>query len=136
VLHFENQKIFMKKINLEEVFQKIGDNLKTIRGRLKLTIEGVAKDINLTHPVISQIENGRYHGLTMHYLVDLCNLYDTPLNTILQLGDSQIFHFSQKIENGTHTNAQVYNESSSGYIPYIHHLENEIEYLKKVIENK
>lgn len=50
------------KLEQTKIFATIGANLHTVRNAKKKTLEAVASDLNITHPVLSKIENGRYPG--------------------------------------------------------------------------
>jgi len=50
----------MKTIEINSLLTTIGQNLHTIRNARKETLQSVAADIGITHPIISKIENGRY----------------------------------------------------------------------------
>ena len=55
----------MKSIDFSSLLNTIGQNLHTIRNARKETLQGVASEIGVTHPVISKIENGRYPTLQL-----------------------------------------------------------------------
>lgn len=114
---------------MNTVFITIGKNLHTVRHSLKLTLETVAAEVDITHPVLSKIENGRYPGLSLAFLIKLCNYYKITLAQVLDIEGHQIFNYSQYINQptGNHT---MSNNIADGYEEAIKALKEQIEYLK------
>ncbi len=112
-----------------KVFVTIGKNLHTIRHAAKKTLEGVAADLSITHSSLSKIENGRYPGLGLGLLLKICDYYSVSLEQVLDIKGSQIFNYSQNINQptGNHT---LTNQLSEGYQVAITGYKAENEYLK------
>jgi transcriptional regulator with XRE-family HTH domain len=118
----------MKSIEISALLSTIGHNLHTIRNARKETLQSVAEDIGITHPVISKIENGRYPNLQLNLLVKLCNHYNVSLQQALSLEVANIF---QLTNNGEGHQKLIGQELSSGYELYIQQLINENKFLKE-----
>jgi transcriptional regulator with XRE-family HTH domain len=118
----------MKSIEISALLSTIGQNLHTIRNARKETLQSVAEDIGITHPVISKIENGRYPNLQLNLLVKLCNHYNVSLQQALSLEVANIF---QLTNNGEGHQKLIGQELSSGYELYIQQLINENKFLKE-----
>ena len=122
-----------KTIEIASLFKTIGKNLYAIRNARRETQEGVAATIGIKHPVISKIENGQYN-LTIEMLVKLCNHYEVTIQQVMDLEITQIFHFTQRNESGTHNNtlkqSNVSNDLSEGYQHLIAHYKAEIDSLR------
>lgn len=118
----------MKSIDINALLSTIGQNLHTIRNARKETLQSVAEDIGITHPVISKIENGRYPNLQLNLLVKLCNHYNVSLQQALSLEVANIF---QLTNNGEGHQKLIGQELSSGYELYIQQLLNENKFLKE-----
>lgn len=118
-----------KEKSSNDVFITIGKNLHTVRHSLKLTLETVASDLEISHPVLSKIENGRYPGLSMALLIRLCDYYNITLAQILDIEGHQIFNYSQYINqpSGNHT---MTNNIADGYEQAIKALKEQVDYLK------
>ncbi|ERJ61220.1 helix-turn-helix domain-containing protein [Sphingobacterium paucimobilis] len=112
-----------------EIFSTIGKNLHTVRHSLKLTLEAVAIELDITHPVLSKIENGRYPGLSMVLLIKLCDFYSITLAQVLNIEGHQIFNYSQYINqpSGNHT---MTNNIADGYEQAIQALKEHVDQLK------
>ena len=117
----------MKKIDVGALLTTIGQNLHTIRNARKETLQAVAAEIGITHPIISKIENGRYPSLQLNLLLKLCNHYCVTLQQVLSLEVANIF---QLTNNGEGHQKLIGQEISSGYELYIHQLINENKFLK------
>jgi transcriptional regulator with XRE-family HTH domain len=115
--------------NDNEIFTTIGKNLHTVRHSLKLTLEAVASEIDITYPVLSKIENGRYLGLSIGLLKKLCNYYKITIAQVLDIEGHQIFNYSQYI-NQPAGNHSMTNNIADGYELAIQSLKEQIEYLK------
>lgn len=118
----------MKQINTDDLLTIIGQNLHTIRNARKETLQSVASDIGITHPIISKIENGRYPNLQLNLLVKLCNHYNLSLQQIFSLEIANIFQLTQNNQDGSQK--LIGQEVSSGYDLYIQQLVNENKFLK------
>ena len=103
-----------KSFDHTKIFATIGANLHTIRNAQKKTLEAVAGDLDITHPVLSKIENGRYPGLSLSLLLTLCEYYGVTIQQVLDVSSSQIFNYSQNINQptGNHT---LTNQLADGY---------------------
>jgi transcriptional regulator with XRE-family HTH domain len=108
---------------------KIGQNLHTVRNARKETLQSVATDIGITHPIISKIENGRYPNLQLNLLVKLCNHYNVSMQQALSLEVANIFQLTQHNTDGSQK--LIGQELSSGYELYIQQLINENKFLKE-----
>src|SRR5690606_12661195 len=95
----------------------------------KETLQSVAADIGITHPIISKIENGRYKSLQIGLLVKLCNHYKITLQQALSLEVANIFQLTQHNKDGSQK--LIGQELSSGYELYIQQLINENKFLKE-----
>ncbi|MBU6205626.1 MAG: helix-turn-helix domain-containing protein [Bacteroidetes bacterium] len=119
----------MNKIELDSLLRTIGQNLHTIRNARKETLQAVASDIGITHPIISKIENGLYKNLQLNLLIKLCNHYNIPLHQVLSLEIANIFQLTQHNKSGSQK--LIGQEVASGYDLYIQQLQNENNYLKE-----
>lgn len=124
----------IKESNENEIFTTIGKNLHTVRHSLKLTLEAVASEINITYPVLSKIENGRYMGLSIALLNKLCKYYNITIAQVLNIEGHQIFNYSQYI-NQPAGNHSMTNNIADGYELAIQSLKEQVEYLKKQNQN-
>lgn len=122
----------MKTIEISDLLTTIGKNLHTIRNARKETLQSVALDIGITHPIISKIENGRYKNLRINLLVKLCNHYNISLHHALSLEVANIFQLTQHNKDGSQK--LIGQEVSSGYDLYIQQLHNENKYLKNQLQ--
>jgi transcriptional regulator with XRE-family HTH domain len=118
----------MKKIDVGALLTTIGQNLHTIRNARKETLQAVASEIGITHPIISKIENGRYPNLQLNLLLKLCNHYCVTLQQALSLEVANIFQLTQHNKDGSQK--LIGQEISSGYELYIQQLINENKFLK------
>jgi len=119
----------MKTIDLSTLLTTLGKNLHTIRNARKETLQAVASDIGITHPVISKIENGRYKNLQINLLVKLCNHYNISLQQAFSLEVANIFQLTQHNKDGNQK--LIGQEVSSGYDLYIQQLNSENKFLKE-----
>ena len=117
----------MKQIDLSALLTTIGQNLHTIRNARKETLQAVASDIGITHPIISKIENGRYPNLQLNLLIKLCNHYQITLQQAFSLEVANIF---QLTNNGEGHQKLIGQELASGYELYVQQLVNENKFLK------
>jgi transcriptional regulator with XRE-family HTH domain len=65
----------MKQIDTNALLTTIGHNLHTIRNARKETLQAVAAEIGITHPIISKIEN----GTVSEYSIEFINQIVQPL---------------------------------------------------------
>lgn len=122
--------IIMKNIDIHSLLNIIGQNLHTIRNARKETLQAVATEIGVTHPIISKIENGRYESLQLGLLVKLCNHYQITLQQAFSLEVANIFQLTQhNSQSGNHK--LVGQELAAGYELYIDQLVKENNYLKE-----
>jgi len=119
----------MKTIEINSLLTIIGQNLHTIRNARKETLQSVAAEIGITHPIISKIENGRYPNIQLNLLIKLCNHYKVTLQQILGLEVANIFQLTQHNKDGSQK--LIGQELSSGYDLYIQQLINENKFLKE-----
>lgn len=119
----------MKQIDTNALLTTIGHNLHTIRNARKETLQAVASEIGITHPIISKIENGRYPNIQLNLLIKLCNHYKVTLQQILGLEVANIFQLTQHNNDGSQK--LIGQELSSGYDLYIQQLVNENKFLKE-----
>ena len=119
----------MKNIEINSLLTTIGQNLHTIRNARKETLQSVASDIGITHPIISKIENGRYPNLQLNLLVKLCNHYKITLQQAFSLEVANIFQLTQHNKDGSQK--LIGQELSSGYDLYIQQLISENKFLKE-----
>lgn len=119
----------MKSIDINALLTIIGHNLHTIRNARKETLQSVATDIGITHPIISKIENGRYPNLQLNLLVKLCNHYNITLQQALSLEVANIFQLTQHNTDGSQK--IIGQELSTGYELYIQQLLLENKFLKE-----
>jgi transcriptional regulator with XRE-family HTH domain len=119
----------MKHIDTNALLTTIGHNLHTIRNARKETLQAVASEIGITHPIISKIENGRYPNIQLNLLIKLCNHYKVTLQQILGLEVANIFQLTQHNKDGSQK--LIGQELSSGYDLYIQQLVNENKFLKE-----
>ena len=118
----------MKQIDIAAMLTETGSNLHTIRNARKETLQTVASAINITHPIISKIENGRYDALTLSLLIKLCNHYQVSLQQVLSLDVANIFQITNHGEGHQRLIGQ---ELAAGYELYIQQLNSEIQHLKE-----
>lgn len=90
-----------KQISIQELLDKIGQNLHSIRNARKETLQAVAQSIGVSHPVLSKIENGRNEHLNLFLLVKLCNHYEITLQQVFSLDVAQIFQLTEHNQEGS-----------------------------------
>lgn len=122
----------MKIIEIQPLLTTIGQNLHTIRNARKETLQSVAADIGITHPVISKIENGRYPTLQLGLLVKLCNHYKITLHQAFSLEVANFFNLTQNNKSGNQR--LIGQELASGYDLYVQQLVAENTFLKHQIQ--
>ena len=118
----------MKTIEFQSLLTTIGQNLHTIRNARKETLQSVAADIGITHPIISKIENGRYPTLQLNLLIKLCNHYKITLQQAFSFEVANIFQLTQNNKDGSQK--LIGQELSSGYDLFIQQLVQENTFLK------
>jgi len=64
---------------IEMMFSVIGEKTYILRHSKRLKITTVANAIGVSHPVISQIENGRYKALSLRLLFRIAEFYEVPI---------------------------------------------------------
>lgn len=122
----------MKNIDIHSLLSIIGQNLHTIRNARKETLQAVASEIGVTHPIISKIENGRYESLQLGLLVKLCNHYQITLQQAFSLEVANIFQLTQhNSQSGNHK--LIGQELSTGFEFYIEQLVKENNFLKEQV---
>jgi transcriptional regulator with XRE-family HTH domain len=122
----------MKSIDISHLLNILGQNLHTIRNARKETLQTVASEIGVTHPIISKIENGRYANIQLNLLVKLCNHYNITLQQAFSLEVANIFQLTQHNKDGIQK--LIGQEVSSGYDLYIQQLHNENVFLKNQLQ--
>jgi transcriptional regulator with XRE-family HTH domain len=123
----------MKQIEINSLLTTIGENLHTIRNARKETLQSVAADLGISHPVISKIENGRYKSLKISILIALCNHYNVTLQQILSLEVANIFQLTQHNKEGNQR--LIGQEISTGYDLYIRQIDAENKYLREQVKS-
>ncbi len=123
----------MKQIEINSPLTTIGENLHTIRNARKETLQSVAADLGISHPVISIIENGRYKSLQISILIALCNHYNVTLQQILSLEVANIFQLTQHNKEGNQR--LIGQEISTGYDLYIRQIDAENKYLREQVKS-
>lgn len=119
----------MKQIDLNHLLTIIGKNLHTIRNARKETLQAVASEIGITHPIISKIENGRYPNLQLILLIKLCNYFNVTLQQVLSLEIANIFQLTQHNKDGSQK--LIGQEIATGYDLYIQQLVKENTFLRE-----
>lgn len=71
--------------SINNTFEQIGRKLYHIRRMRNEKLTAVAQEVGLSHGVISQIENGRYPGLSVKTLHVLANHYEISLSDIMTM---------------------------------------------------
>lgn len=122
----------MKTIEINSLLVTLGQNLHTIRNARKETLQAVASDIGVTHPIISKIENGRYNNLQISLLVKLCNHYNITIQQALSLEVANIFQLTQHNSEGHQK--LIGQELSTGFELYIQQITKENSFLKEQVQ--
>jgi transcriptional regulator with XRE-family HTH domain len=68
---------------LNELFTRMGHRLHRVRMARNEKLTAVASSIGVSHAVVSQIENGRYKGLSVQLLYRLAEYYGIPIDRII-----------------------------------------------------
>ena len=119
----------MKTIDITSLLTTLGKNLHSIRNARKETLQAVASNIGITHPIISKIENGRYENLQLNLLIKLCNHYNITLQQAFSLDVANIFQLTQHNQNGSQK--LIGQELANGFDLYIKQLNNENNFLRE-----
>lgn len=69
--------------DFSDVLASVGHKLFLARHQRRDTIAIVAQHVGVSHPVISQIENGRYKGLSLKLIHKLALYYGIPIGELL-----------------------------------------------------
>ncbi len=72
-----------KTASLDQILVLIGNKIYVARHTRREKITTAAANIGISHPVLSQIENGRYKSLSIQTLFKVCDYYDIDLQEIL-----------------------------------------------------
>lgn len=72
--------------NIDADLKKVGDNLRKIRNDRNLTIDTVAKAIELSPQLLQRLEDGLYPDCKLTTLFDLVDYYGVPGEAILGTG--------------------------------------------------
>lgn len=120
------------QIEINKLLTTLGQNFHTIRNARKETLQAVAANIGVTHPIISKIENGRYKNLQLNLLVKLCNYYNISLQQAFSLEVANIFQLTQHNKAGNQK--LIGQEVSAGYDLYIQQLQDENKFLKEHLQ--
>jgi DNA-binding Xre family transcriptional regulator len=72
-----------KAITFDQILVLIGNKIYVARHIRREKITTAAANIGISHPVLSQIENGRYKSLSIHTLFKVCDYYDIHLQDML-----------------------------------------------------
>lgn len=70
-------------VNFDQILVLIGNKIYLARHTRREKITTAAANIGISHPVLSQIENGRYKSLSIHTLFKVCDYYGIHLQDIL-----------------------------------------------------
>ena len=70
-------------LSLEPLLKRIGDRLWQARHANKEKMASVAKEIHINISVVSQVENGRYHALSLELLSRFAHHYHTSVDLLL-----------------------------------------------------
>lgn len=63
---------------------ELGQYLKKMRKEKKITLREAAKRSGVSHPYLSQLENGKNDKPSLDVLEKLANVYDQPLSNLLE----------------------------------------------------
>lgn len=69
--------------SLNQLFEKIGHKLYSIRRARNEKITVVAHHVGVSHAVISQVENGRYKSLSVKMLFLIAEYYKVSIEELL-----------------------------------------------------
>jgi transcriptional regulator with XRE-family HTH domain len=130
-LHFT---LFYLNITMENILEKVGNKIKTIRQAKNLTQEQIADLLNMSHSGYSKIERGEI-DLNMTRLEQIAKLFNMQPSEIIQFGETHSFIFHITNGNGLGTvQGSVYfgnKEEIDGLRKEIDSLKKEITKLKK-----
>lgn len=74
-------------IRLEKFLERIGYKLYVARHNKREKITAAANNIGISHPTLSQIENGKYKSLTIRLVFKLAFYYDLDLDEFLNFSE-------------------------------------------------
>lgn len=72
--------------NIDADLKKVGENLRKIRNDRNLTIDAVAKAIQLSPQLLQRLEDGLYPDCKLTTLFDLVDYYGVPGDEIFGKG--------------------------------------------------
>lgn len=121
------------KIDLISLIRTAGRNIQTLRMNKKLSIELLAKEIDVPIEELLNIESGQVDDLSFTVVVLIANYFNASLQELLDLQIVQIFNQSQNITAGDRQVSYT-NHVKDGYEVYINHLKEENLELRKKIE--
>jgi transcriptional regulator with XRE-family HTH domain len=114
---------------------KIGNKIKKLRELKNLTQDHMAKSIGITQSAYSRIELGETE-ITYSKLEKISEELGMKPEEIIAFNESMVFNvMNNQTGNGLVINNQVNDENKSLYEKLIQQLQEENNYLKKVIEN-
>ena len=114
---------------------KIGNKIKKLRELKNLTQDHMAKSIGITQSAYSRIELGETE-ITYSKLEKISEELGMKPEEIISFNESMVFNvMNNQTGNGLVINNQVNDENKSLYEKLIQQLQEENNYLKKVIEN-
>jgi len=109
-----------------------GNNIKKLRELRNFTQSYMAQKLDLSLSGYSKIERDGT-DVSLKRLQQIAEVLETDVNTILSFDEKNIFNFSHNNSaNGIVQNQQV--TSKEGFLKAIETLENENNYLKKLVE--
>ena len=114
---------------------KIGNKIKKLRELKNLTQDHMAKSIGITQSAYSRIELGETE-ITYSKLEKISEELGMKPEEIIAFNESMVFNvMNNQTGNGLVIHNQVNDENKSLYEKLIQQLQEENNYLKKVIEN-
>ncbi|MGJ1261090.1 helix-turn-helix domain-containing protein [Sphingobacterium spiritivorum] len=122
-----------KEIILEELLKSIGRNLLSFRTDKGEEVGVVAKNVGIKPAILEKIEAGTL-PVSLDILVNLTNYYKVSLQQVLDLGVSQIYHFTQTNSAGNNHKQYVVNDHTNGYELLVDQLQKEVVYLRGYFE--
>jgi len=120
--------------------EKIIEKISQLRNRKGFTYENMADELELTPAAYRKIETGETK-LSVERLFRISNILETPINEILELDQNNFVQnnynsesvVSQRIENFYEDNKEIVDQLIKAKDQLIEVLQNEIEYLRKMI---
>lgn len=67
----------------QTVLKLVGKYFKLLRNKKNEKLYSVSNSIGVTHPVISQIENGKYYSLNFKIITNLLEYYNVRLEELI-----------------------------------------------------